>query len=156
MQKENIVLIANSSATLDWLEGILHEVCPHVQCVSFIFADEALAIVQHEFKRVPSCIFLDANLKPLSGMRCLQILRTNRGLDDCFIGVLSSRMPSTVADAYLRMGANAAFQLPLTASEGKEIFLSLLPVRLQGIECISRETASTTRQAPTLSPLCHD
>ncbi|MBL0744169.1 response regulator [Chryseolinea lacunae] len=149
MQKENIVLIANSNTTLDWLEDILHDVCPTVQCISFIYADEALEMIQHEFKHMPTCIFLDADLKRLSGTRCLQTLRENRALDACFIGVLSSMMPSVVADTYLRMGANAAFQQPLTTSEGKEIFSSLLH-RHPNIECATLKNAHTIEHTPTL------
>jgi hypothetical protein len=108
------------------LKEIVHVIAPDFQCISLIYADEAMQVIQRELKHVPSFIFIDADMKCLPRANCLQTLRKNKALDTCFIGIFSGTMPSAVADAYQRMGANAAFQLPITAGAGKEIFSSIL------------------------------
>gem|GEM_PF-1357098 len=125
--KKQAVVIDNRVGRLEFMEDVISRVDPHTQCISFVFGDEAIDMINHEMVDAPSHIFIDTNLKRTSISKCLKTLRSNSRLDSCCITVLSDTMPTAVADAYCNMGADFAFTTPLTMSNGVEMLQCVLP-----------------------------
>ncbi|MEJ1237957.1 hypothetical protein WBG78_07510 [Chryseolinea sp. T2] len=121
MNKPYIVLVDNDPSNLEFLENLIYEIRPKSQCVSFIFGDEAIDALCHQFRQVPEFVFINANLKRTSGSRCLSMLRSDGRFNDCCIGIFSLCMPEALADTYKLMGADFAFQRPISLPEGQVI-----------------------------------
>lgn len=119
-------MIDNDPSCLEFLENLIFKIRPNVQCISFVFADEAVETVCNQFATVPQYIFINANLKRTTGTRCLSTFRSNSKFDSCSVGIFSTCMPDAVADTYKSMGADFAFQRPLSVAEGQAILGDIL------------------------------
>lgn len=127
MNEKMAVVIDNRIGKIEFIQDVISRVDPQAQCVSFVFGDEALEVINHKMKEMPSHIFIDANLKRTSIGHCLRTFRNNPKLDSCCITVFSETMPVAVADAYCTMGADFAFPTPLTLSNGVDLLQCVLP-----------------------------
>lgn len=127
MNEKIAVVIDNRISRLELIEDAISHVEPQTQCVSFVFGDEALNMINNRMYSTPSHIFIDANLKRTSIGRCLRDLRNNSRLDSCCITVFSDTMPTAVADSYCCMGADFAFSTPLSLASGIELLECILP-----------------------------
>lgn len=121
-----VVLIDTDRNNLSRVEGAIKSIDPNLMCISFVFADEALAVMDHELKHIPKFIVIDLNLSRMSGAECLARLRTQRIYDNSRIVVFSVVMPPIVADTFKSMGANYAFQKPLSDAGYREVLSEVL------------------------------
>lgn len=137
MRKACIVLIDNDQANLEFLENLIYKARPSSRCISFIFGDEAVEAVCNEFLQVPQYIFINANLRRTSGTRCLETFRGDRRFIHCCICIFSTCMPEALGDTYKSMGADFAFQFPISNAEALAKLTDILhdPSRLKSIAC---------------------
>lgn len=124
--KKRIVIIDNDSRHLDSLERVIKEIDKSFHCLSFIFADEALQVISCELSEPPVIIFINVNLNRKSGTTCLSDLRKNMAFDNSQIIMFSVVMPTTVEHSFIRMGADGAFQKPVSTIEYKNILRPIL------------------------------
>ncbi|MBT1689461.1 hypothetical protein [Dawidia soli] len=126
--KERIVIIDANITDLTMWEDIIYSLSPNVQCISFVYADEAAEVILHDMKQQPQFIFVDADTARMPVSKFLQRFRRQSEWDGCCIGVFSSTMPSAVVEAYRADGADFAFQKPLTKKDGMHVFASILAI----------------------------
>jgi response regulator RpfG family c-di-GMP phosphodiesterase len=125
MEKKIVVLIDDSSDELDMIEEVIKEIDPFLMCTSFIYADEAVKVVSDELKRQPHYIFIDVDMTRKTGTECLTELRRKIGSSNCKIIMFSIMMPKTVAEAFISMGADYAFQKPASKISYKDILIGI-------------------------------
>ena len=124
--KKRIVIIDNDSKHLDSLERVIKEIDKSFHCLSFVFADEALQVISCELNEPPTIIFINVNLNRKSGAACLADLRKDITFDSSQIIMFSVVMPRAVEDSFLQMGADGAFQKPVSTIEYKNILRPIL------------------------------
>ncbi len=123
---KKIIIIDGSVADLTLLEGIIYSISPDAQCISFVYADEAAEVILHDMKQPPQYIFIDADTARMPVLKFLQCFRQRPEWDFCCIGIFSTTMPSAVAEAYKKEGADFAFQKPLSGGEGMRLLAAIL------------------------------
>lgn len=121
-----VALIDDKPDDLEVMEGVIREIDPELSCISFVYADEAVRVMEAELKRLPDYIFIDANMRRKPGVECLTELRGNSAFDNSQIIMFSVVMPAAVVDSFKAMGATHAFQKPLVRYQYKEIFHQIL------------------------------
>ena len=126
MKKPYIVIVDNDPSNLEFLEYLIYELRPQCKFVSFVFGDEAVDVLCNQFRQVPEFVFINANLKRTSGSRCLSVLRNDSRFNTCCIGIYSACMPEALADTYKSMGADFAFQLPISLPQGQVVLEDIL------------------------------
>ncbi|MFZ6012716.1 MAG: response regulator [Bacteroidota bacterium] len=131
---KTVVLIDDDSDDLDLMRESLTQVDSSINCVSFVFAEEAIRLLTKELILLPDYIFIDINMPKLDGMECLKQLRSIPEFRETPIIMCSTSMPSTVSEQLIKQGATYTFQKPntvgayLTILEGI-IFSALTPYR---------------------------
>jgi two-component SAPR family response regulator len=115
------VLIDNDVAGLQTLERALHIADPSLVCMSLVFADEAVAVIEQNLKTCPDFIFLNVDVQRNSGIHYLTQLRNIRSLNDSKIIIFSSMLPPPVIDLFKLNGADFVFQTPRTNSSCLDI-----------------------------------
>ncbi len=127
MKENTVILIDNKVENLELMEEIIRRVDPGARHVSFIYADEAPVMINHEMITPPSHIFIDAALKRVSISHFLETIRSNKKLNSCCITVFSDTMPVAVAEIYCSIEADFAFSRPLTITNGVDLLQCILP-----------------------------
>ncbi|MBT1708401.1 hypothetical protein KK062_09210 [Fulvivirgaceae bacterium PWU5] len=123
---KKIIIIDGSVTDLTLLEGIIYSISPDAQCISFVYADEAVKVILHDMKQPPQYILIDADTARMPVLKFLQCFRQLPEWDSCCIGIFSTTMPSAVVEAYKKEGADFAFQKPLNKREGMKLLVAIL------------------------------
>jgi CheY-like chemotaxis protein len=104
------ILIDDDQDDLEFLEEAIKQVDNSVQCITYLFCDEALNWISTESSVVPHYIFIDMNMPRLDGYTCLKELRKNPDLNNVTITMFSTSMPMLVAKTLKESGADFTFQ----------------------------------------------
>jgi CheY-like chemotaxis protein len=117
MRSKLAVLIDNDVEDLAMLEGAMRETSPNLTCISCIFPDEAIHLINHFLTVAPDYIFIDVNMSRMTGPECLTSLKMIESLSDCKIIMFSGVMPPAVGEAFKKLGASDYFQKPILGSQ---------------------------------------
>lgn len=119
MRRMQIAIIDTNLDDLEILESIIKEIDSDVNCISFVFADEAIRILGTELNTVPNYIFVNADLPRVNGSDCLRMLKQIPKLSACKIIMFAQVMPKAVGNAFISLGAFDFFQKPIVKSSYK-------------------------------------
>ena len=120
------ILIDDDPDDLGFLEEAIKLIDGSVKCISYLFCDDAVDKIVNDLSPVPHYIFIDMNMPRLTGDQCLKELRKDPKLKNVLIAVLSTSMPSTVAEPLRENGANFTFQKPNKFDDYKYILKPIL------------------------------
>lgn len=120
-----IILIDDDQDDLEIMREVIQFVQPGFTCISFIFPEEAVAMLCHKKMLIPDFIFIDMNMPVLTGDKCLQAIRKEKNFDNTIITMFSTSMPGSVAAKLLQQGANFALQKPSNISSYHQIVKSI-------------------------------
>lgn len=120
------VVIDDDAENLNILAGIFKELCPGSLCICFLRPDEAVAVIANELKHPPDYVFIDVSMNVTGGTDCLRFLSGREDLNESKIIMFSEVMPPTVIDAFKAMGANDAFQKPVSKDLYKDLIRDML------------------------------
>ncbi|HYG01400.1 MAG TPA: response regulator [Chryseosolibacter sp.] len=123
---KTVILIDDDQDDLDLMKETITKIDPAIFCISFIYPDEALRVVNRELAFIPDYIFIDINMRRLTGDKLLKEFRTNKALDNVVITMFSTSMPSTVSQALKDSGADFTFQKPSKVNEYPKVLSSIL------------------------------
>lgn len=126
MSWTNVMLVERDAVELDKMKYALEEMDEPVHCMSFMYADEVMPALTNELKHIPDFIFIDVEMPRKSITDLLAELCPLKIVHPCKIIVFGTVMPRRVAYAYRVMGANYAFQKPVTKEGYREIFSRIL------------------------------
>lgn len=110
---KTIAIIDDDPQDLEMLKSAIYKVDPLVQCISFLFPDEAIRVISGELVRVPDYVMIDMNMPGKTGFECLLDLRKVKHLADTRIMMYSSKIKPEVKEALLDAGANFVFEKPV-------------------------------------------
>jgi two-component SAPR family response regulator len=123
---KTIVLIENNQHELDLMKHAIEEIDSSLHCLSFVYADEVIPALTDDLESFPHYIFLDVDLPRKNVSDLLSELCPMKVNHACKIVVFAPMMPKRIAYAYRVMGANYAFQKPVTREGYREIFSRIL------------------------------
>lgn len=122
----NVMLVERDAVELDKMKYALDELEGSIHCISFVYSDEVMPALTNELKHIPDFIFIDVEMPRKSITDLLAELCQLKIVHPCKIIVFGTVMPKRVAYAYRVMGANYAFQKPVTKEGYREIFARIL------------------------------
>lgn len=109
-----VIIIDDDPDDLDIMKQAVLEVAPSLQCISFIYPQEALRILlSNELMVRPEYIFIDMNMPVVTGDQCLKAIRADKSFERVTIAVYSTSMPEAVKEALRDSGANFVFEKPV-------------------------------------------
>lgn len=123
---KTVILIDDDQDDLDLMKETIRKIDESIFCISFIYPEEALRVVNRELVIVPNFIFIDINMRGLTGDKLLKEFRKNKALDNAVITMFSTSMPSTVAQALKDSGADFTFQKPSRVTEYPKVIAPIL------------------------------
>ena len=124
--EKTVMFIENDYHKLNMMKDALGEVDPSTHCLSLVYGDEVMPAIARELRQMPDYIFLDVDMPRKSVSDLLSELSPLKATYNCKIAVFAPIMPRRVAYAYRLMGANYAFQKPVSKEGYREIFSRIL------------------------------
>jgi response regulator RpfG family c-di-GMP phosphodiesterase len=115
-----LILIDNNVDDLQFMKEAISSVDPHVQNLSFVYADEAIKALQHDLIVKPEAIFININMPAKSGFKCFLELRNNETFNDVPIFVYAPIIKAEVVESLKDSGATMTFERPNTIRGWKE------------------------------------
>lgn len=116
-----VVLIDDDEDDLEIMKEALNEFDRSILTVSFLQPERAIQEISGDLISNPDFIFIDINMTPFTGDRCLLELRKNPSLNDTKIAMFSTSIPKFQSVRLLQSGANFTFQKPNTFEGYREV-----------------------------------
>lgn len=107
-----VVIIDDDPDDLDFFKEAIGAVDNSINCLSFIYSEEAVQMLSNAPILLPDFIFIDINMPRKRGNECLKELRAVRNLDTIPIIMYSTSMPPSADIALRSDGASFTFQKP--------------------------------------------
>jgi DNA-binding NtrC family response regulator len=114
--KNTVVLIDDDPDDLDLMKEAISMVDPRLECVSYVYPEEAMRALLTRQDVIPGYIFIDINMPRMSGDKCLEALRKQSHFDPVVISLYSTSMPPAVTEALKIAGASHTFEKPVRMS----------------------------------------
>lgn len=130
-----LILIDSSKDDLQFMKEAISSVDPHIQSLSFVYAEEALKALYHDLIIKPDTIFININMPAKSGLKCFLELRSNDTFNDVPIVVYAPKITSEIRESLNDSGATMTFERPSTIRGWKEVMsgvLNSIPHRSNG------------------------
>lgn len=118
---KTIVLIDDNKDSLQFLREAMNADDADIQCLSFVFADEAVAGLLNGVIERPFSIFINLDLRGASGLQSLQELRSARHLDNTPIVAYASSISDEIALTLQEAGLVLTFHKPNTIRAWKDV-----------------------------------
>jgi CheY-like chemotaxis protein len=120
------ILIDDDRDDLEFLTEAIRQVDGSVECIHYLFCDDALEKIMSNGHPTPHYIFIDMNMPRMTGNECLRQLRSDPKLSNVLITMLSTSMPPTIAHRLRQEGANFTLQKPNKFEEYPPILKPIL------------------------------
>jgi CheY-like chemotaxis protein len=114
--KNTVVLIDDDPDDLDLMKEAIALVDSRLNCVSYVYPEEAMRVLLTKTDFLPRYIFIDINMPRMSGDKCLEALRKHPHFDPVVIALYSTSMPPAVTEALKIAGASYTFEKPVRMS----------------------------------------
>jgi CheY-like chemotaxis protein len=124
--RKTAILIDDDKDDLEFLEEAIKLVDGSVECIPYLFCDDAVEQLIDKGKFVPHYIFIDINMPRINGAECLRQLRSDPKLRNVLITMLSTSMPPAIAKSLKEHGANYTLQKPSSFHEYPTILKPIL------------------------------
>jgi CheY-like chemotaxis protein len=124
--KNTVVLIDDDPDDLDLMKEAISMVDSKLECVSYIYPEEAMRALLGKQDLLPRYIFIDINMPRMSGDKCLEALRKQRHFDPVVISLYSTSMPPAVTEALKSAGASHTFEKPVRMSTYVDILKGIV------------------------------
>lgn len=108
-----LILIDDDEDDIQIMKEAVGEIDKTTISLSFINPEEAIIAIR-DLLISPDYIFIDINMAPFSGDKCLKELRKDSSLNYTKIAMLSTSIPSPVSQKLIESGANFTFEKPHT------------------------------------------
>ncbi len=124
--KNTVVLIDDDPDDLDLMKEAIAMVDPRLECVSYVYPEEAMRALLTRQDVLPGYIFIDINMPRMSGDKCLEALRKEPHFDPVVISLYSTSMPPAVTEALKSAGASHTFEKPVRMSTYVDILKKIV------------------------------
>ncbi len=107
-----VILIDNDPIDLGIMKAALNKIAPTYHCISFLYAEEALWVLQNDMVKIPDHIIIDLNMPVKNGRECLKELRKARQYKHIPITITSAFFHEPVKEALTQEGATFVIEKP--------------------------------------------
>jgi response regulator RpfG family c-di-GMP phosphodiesterase len=121
-----LVLVDNNKDDLLFIKEALASIDPEVQCLSFIYSEEAMNALMNNILDGPAAVFMNLNMPRRNGIQCLMELRSNPEFDTLPIFLYAPKVTIEVVEALKASGVTTAFEKPDTMLGWKKIMRDML------------------------------
>ena len=123
---KTVILIDDDQDDLEIVKETINAIDASINCISFVYPDEALRMINKPPALVPDYIFSDVNMPKIAGVELLSELRKATALNNTVIAMLSTSMPDSQSVKLKMAGADYTFQKPIRMQEYRAIIESIL------------------------------
>ena len=116
---KTIILIDDNKDDLQFLREAISCEDSNLQCLSFVFWEEAVKALLHGFIERPYMVFINLNMTGSTGLRCLQTLRSSHQFDDLPLAVYAPQITGMLAALLNESGLVFSFDQPCTIRDWK-------------------------------------
>ena len=119
-------MIDNNKDDLQFIKEALDSIDPDVQCLSFIYSEEAMNALMNKMLDGPAAVFMNLNMPRRNGIQCLMELRSNPAFDTLPVFLYAPKITIEVVEALKGSGNTTAFEKPDTMLGWKKIIREML------------------------------
>lgn|SRR5690606_17167164 len=120
---KTILLIDDNTDDLQFIREAIYHEDNNIQCLSFVFGDEAVVALLNGFIERPDMIFINLNMT--GGLRLLQVLRSSH-FDDLPVAAYVPQMTGMLSALLNETGLVFAFEKPNTIRDWKNAVREVL------------------------------
>src|SRR5918993_1171783 len=109
-----LVLIDNNKDDLLFMKEALASIDSSIQCLSFVYSEEAMNAMKHKILDGPDAVFMNINMPRRNGIQCLMELRSNPTFENLPVILYGPRITIDILEALKGSGVTTAFEKPNT------------------------------------------
>ena len=121
-----LVLIDNNKDDLLFMKEALASIDSSIQCLSFVYSEEAMNAMQHKILDGPDAVFMNINMPRRNGIQCLMELRSNPTFENLPVILYGPRITIDILEALKGSGVTTAFEKPNTMLGWKKMMKQML------------------------------
>ena len=119
-------MIDSNKDDLLFIKEALASIDPDVQCLSFVYSEEAMTALMSKMLDGPAAVIMNLNMPRRNGIQCLMELRSNPEFDTLPVFLYAPRITIDVVEALKGSGITTAFEKPDTMLGWKKIMREML------------------------------
>lgn len=123
---KTVVVIDDDDDDLEIIEEAISEVDSSILCFTFRKPEEAIEAIATSLNFTPDYVFIDINMAPFTGDKCLVELRKITDRRNTVIVMLSTTISPAVSNRLIQAGANLTFEKPINYAEYHKILNQVL------------------------------
>jgi CheY-like chemotaxis protein len=121
-----LVLIDNNKDDLLFIKEALASIDSDIQCLSFVYSEEAMNAMMSKILDGPDAVFMNLNMPRRNGIQCLMELRSNPAFENLPVVLYAPRITVDVLELLKGSGVTTAFEKPNTMLGWKKIMQEML------------------------------
>jgi CheY-like chemotaxis protein len=121
-----LVLIDNNKDDLLFIKEALATIDGDIQCLSFVYSEEAMHAMTTKMLDGPDAVFMNLNMPRRNGIQCLMEFRSNPAFENLPIFLYAPRITTEVLEALKGSGFTTAFEKPNTMLGWKKIMKQMI------------------------------
>lgn len=126
LKMRNLILIDNNKDDLQFIKEALSSVDSAIECLSFIYSEEAIKAMMNGIVEKPDAVFMSLNLPQGNGIRCLMELRSSKVFMDLPVIVYAPKIGPDMLALLKDSGNTLFFEKPKTMAAWKGIVRKML------------------------------
>lgn len=119
-------MIDNNKDDLQFMKEALASIDSDIQCLSFVYSEEALNAIMSKLLGGPDAVFMNLNMPRRNGIQCLMELRSDPAFNNLPVILYAPRITPDVVDALKGSGVTRAFEKPNTIVGWKRVMRQML------------------------------
>ena len=121
-----LVLIDNNKDDLLFMKEALASIDSSIQCLSFVYSEEAMNAMKNKILDGPDAVFMNINMPRRNGIQCLMELRSNPTFENLPVILYGPRITIDILEALKGSGVTTAFEKPNTMLGWKKMMKQML------------------------------
>jgi CheY-like chemotaxis protein len=121
-----LVLIDHNKDDLLFMKEALASLDSDIQCLSFIYSEEAINAMMTKILDGPNAVFMNLNMPRRNGIQCLMELRSSPAFNNLPVILYAPKITVDVLEALKGSGVTTAFEKPNTMLGWKKIMQQML------------------------------
>jgi response regulator RpfG family c-di-GMP phosphodiesterase len=123
---KTLVLIDNNKDDLLFMKEALASIDSGIQCLSFVYSEEAMNAMKHKILDSPDAVFMNLNMPRRNGIQCLMELRSSPTFENLPVILYGPRITIDILESLKGSGVTTAFEKPNTMLGWKKIMKQML------------------------------
>lgn len=121
-----VLLIDKNQDTLQFMKEATVYAEKDIQCLCFVYAEEAMHAMMTGYIKRPDVVFLNLNMPRKNGIQCLRELRSSPVLRDLPVVLYAPKITLEVVEVLKDSGVSTFFEKPNTILGWKKVMREML------------------------------